>query len=251
MSDSPVHRQAEAVVVVVVVALVAIAVSVVLVAGVVGLLRALGVVVVASLLVALSLVLTQGISFGGVALGYLRIRELPLSFVGVRVPNLRDLGWATSGYLVVMGGYVLLVVLVTLTGVRTARNQVTDLGAQDPAIFLALVPLSFLLVGPGEELLFRGIIQGTLREVFGPVGAIGLSSLVFAAVHVLSVSGPASGTLVYVGVVFVLALVLGTAYERTDNLVVPILIHGGYNATLFLLVYLAVQFQAASVGLSG
>jgi membrane protease YdiL (CAAX protease family) len=41
---------------------------------------------------------------------------------------------------------------------------------------------------------------------------------------------------------FVPGLVLGVTYEATDNLVVPSLIHGAYNATLFTLAYLSVTF---------
>jgi membrane protease YdiL (CAAX protease family) len=44
---------------------------------------------------------------------------------------------------------------------------------------------------------------------------------------------------VYVGVAFVLALVLGVAYEYSDNLVVPALIHGTYNAIQFANAYLS------------
>jgi membrane protease YdiL (CAAX protease family) len=38
----------------------------------------------------------------------------------------------------------------------------------------------------------------------------------------------------------VTSLVLGAAYERTRNVVVPALLHGLYNATLLTLSYVAV-----------
>jgi membrane protease YdiL (CAAX protease family) len=62
-------------------------------------------------------------------------------------------------------------------------------------------------------------------------------------VHVFSLQG--SGKLVYIGVVFTLALVLGVAYELTDNLAVPALIHGAYNAVQFGLAYYTVTQGAA------
>ena len=34
----------------------------------------------------------------------------------------------------------------------------------------------------------------------------------------------------------------GTLYELTDNIVVPALIHGAYNATLFSLLYVTLRF---------
>jgi membrane protease YdiL (CAAX protease family) len=36
--------------------------------------------------------------------------------------------------------------------------------------------------------------------------------------------------------------VFGAVYEFTENLVVPALVHGAYNATLFSLLYVAVRF---------
>ena len=53
-----------------------------------------------------------------------------------------------------------------------------------------------------------------------------------------------SGKFAYLGVVFALALVLGATYELTDNLVVPALIHGAYNAVQF-----GIQYLAATGGL--
>ncbi len=44
--------------------------------------------------------------------------------------------------------------------------------------------ISAFPVGIGEESLFRGYLQSTLAESFGPWGAITLSSLVFGAVHI-------------------------------------------------------------------
>jgi membrane protease YdiL (CAAX protease family) len=39
----------------------------------------------------------------------------------------------------------------------------------------------------------------------------------------------------------VLGCILGFVYEQTDNLVVPALIHGVYNAILFSLLYVQVS----------
>jgi membrane protease YdiL (CAAX protease family) len=106
-----------------------------------------------------------------------------------------------------------------------------SVGQGSPEVFLLLVPLSFLLIGPGEELLYRGVIQGTLTEEFSVPSAIVLASGLFAVIHTFSLQG--EGKIVYILVVFVLALVLGFVYEYTENLVVPALMHGAYNAVLF------------------
>ena len=185
----------------------------------------------------LSVVLLQGVTFGGVALAYLKLRDLGWGFIRARVPTLRDLAVTVGGFLFLIVILVVASGVLSSLGIESAQNQIVTIGNQNPIVFLLLVPLSFLLVGPGEELLFRGLIQGTLAESFHPVRAIVLASALFASVHLFSLTG--QGKLVYIGIVFALALVLGSTYVYTDNLVVPALIHGAYNAVQFGGAYLA------------
>ena len=195
-----------------------------------------------ALMLGLSVVGLQGIAFGGTALAYLRLRGRGLSFLRARVPTLRDWGWIVGGFLLLLGLLVVVSQIFAAFGIQSARNQVVELGNANPVIFLLMIPLSFLLVGPGEELLFRGLVQGTLAEAIHPARAVVLASAIFAVVHYGSLAG--SGKFAYLGVVFALALVLGASYELTDNLVVPALIHGAYNAIQF-----AVQYFMATGGL--
>lgn len=191
-----------------------------------------------TLLLGVSVVMLQGVGFGGAALLYLRYRGPGLSFLRVRVPTLRDWGWIVGGFALLLGLLVVVSRLFAAFGIQSAQNQVVELGNANPTVFLLMIPLSFLLVGPGEELLFRGLVQGTLAEAFHPARAVVLASAIFAVVHYTSLAG--SGKFAYLGVVFALALVLGASYELTDNLVVPALIHGAYNAAQFAVQYLAV-----------
>ena len=190
-----------------------------------------------ALFLGLSVVAGQGVAFGGFALAYLRWTGRGLGFVRARVPTLRDLGWSVGGFAVLYFGLVVISVVLSSAGVQSASNAVEQFGEQDPRVFLLLIPLSFLFIGPGEELLYRGVVQGRLRESFGPVAAILLASLVFSLVHIGSLQG--AGKLTYLAVLFVLSPILGYAYERTDNLVVPSLIHGAFNAVQFYAAYLA------------
>jgi membrane protease YdiL (CAAX protease family) len=189
-----------------------------------------------ALLLGLSVVLGQGVAFGTFALGYLAYTDRGFGFVKVRIPTIRDLGWTVGGTLALFAGLVAISALFTLLGVQSASNAVVEFGEQDPTVFLLLIPLSFLFIGPGEELLYRGVVQGRLREAFGPWVAIGVASIVFAAIHVFSLQG--AGKLAYIAILLVLSPILGLAYERTDNLVVPSLIHGAFNAIQFYVAYL-------------
>lgn len=246
------------------VGLVGLGVGVVLAVGAVGGLTAAGVEPSPLVLLVASLVLIQGVAFGGVALGYVtlrdRVRDLvrgpverafgvrlgedrhDVGWLGVRLPGLRDAAAVGLGYVGALGLGVGGAVLVSAVGLEAGSNQAADLAAQDPSVLLLLVPASFLLIGPGEELLFRGIVQGRLRGAFGAPAAVALASVVFAAVHYVALSGSPSARLVTIGVLVGPALVFGTAYELTENLVVPSVIHGAYNATLFTLLYLALRF---------
>jgi membrane protease YdiL (CAAX protease family) len=189
-----------------------------------------------TLLLGVSVVMGQGVAFGLFALAYLRYTDRGLGFVHARLPSLSDFGWAIGGVVALFGGLIALSALFSSLGIQSASNTVEELGQQNPDVFLLLVPLSFLFIGPGEELLYRGVVQGRLREAFGPWVAIGVASIVFAVVHVFSLQG--QGKLVYITILLVLSPILGAAYEWTENLAVPALIHGAFNAVQFYVAYL-------------
>ena len=192
--------------------------------------------------VVLAIALSAGVAFGGVSLLYLRWRGLDGSFVGVRVPTVRDLAWIGGGYLLALLSVVVASAAVTAGGGEPAPNQLSQVGLEHPEVLLLIVPASLLLVGPGEELLFRGVVQGTLRRAFGPVVAVTLAAAIFASVHYLAVTGGVGARLTTIAILFLPSLVFGAAYERTGNLVVPALVHGLYNSTLAVLLYVVVRF---------
>ncbi len=216
-----------------------------LVLGAVRVLESSGIAVTPTRSVLLSTVLLQGVAFGSVSLAYLRLRGLGVSYLGVRVPSLREWLTVASGWVLALVGAVTMVVVVVLTGLDPAANRAGELGQADPLVFALLVPVSFLLIGPGEELLFRGVIQNSLVESLGRWPGILLATLLFAAAHVFSLAGPLSGRAVTVVLLFVPGLVLALTYDYSRNLVVPSLVHGAYNATLFALSFFGTVFGSA------
>ena len=118
-------------------------------------------------------------------------------------------------------------------GVTTGQNTATVPAGDPVSYYLAMILVSLLVVGPVEELLFRGVVQGGLREAFDAIPAILLASLLFALVHVPAIQGTATEQFAYVGVVFALGCLLGILYEHTGNVVVPGLAHGAYNAAIY------------------
>lgn len=83
-----------------------------------------------------------------------------------------------------------------------------------------LITLS-VFAGVGEELLFRGAIQGWLAQHFHEAVAIVAASVLFGLVHYLSFT--------YFVMATGLGLVLGTAYAHTDSLVLVMVWHGVYD----------------------
>lgn len=213
----------------------------VLVAGLV--LRVAGIEITPVLSIVLSLVLATGIGFGGVALLYIRYREYDFSYVGFRVPTLRELAYTAVGYVAALSLGLSATAAISLTGVEAGTNNAAQLGMENPEVLLLLIPASFLLIGPGEELLYRGVVQNRLRERLPAVAAIPLASLIFASIHYFSLSGSPSARLVSISLLVLPTLVFGAVYELSDNIVVPALTHGAYNATLFSLLYIALQFS--------
>lgn len=203
----------------------------------IGLLSAIGIDVLErpALEILVSVVTLQGLGFGSVALAYLSTREEGLEFIHATVPGLRDIVWMAGGLVALFGILLGTAVLQTTFGIESAQHSLTQSGLQNPEILLVLMPLSILLVGPGEELLFRGVIQQLLRLRFGIAVGIGTASIIFAFAHVGSLTG--EGVAVTLITYIVLSLILGVSYEYSENLVVPAVIHGLFNAIQFGTLY--------------
>lgn len=181
----------------------------------------------------------QFVGFGLTVAAYLAIRN-DWDLIDWRVPTLRDLVWIVGGLVGFLALLATLSMLLRTLGIDTAESQIVTAGRENPRYLLYLIPVTILLVGPTEELIFRGIVQGTLRRTYGPGVAVALASAVFALIHWWSLQ-PSTGDarLVTLGLIFVFGALLGILYEYTGNLVVPIAVHGLFNAVQFAAQYAA------------
>jgi membrane protease YdiL (CAAX protease family) len=181
---------------------------------------------------------------GGV---YLARYGLPLSYVRYRRPTVRDLGVAGATVLCLFVLAIAIPLVIDRVGLPLAEHSIVETIEADPAIALLFLPVSILIVGPAEEFIYRGIIQTRLREVFDVRSAVAIAAVIFASVHFLAYLDPGNIPGTVVTIVFLLlplGAVLGAVYEYTENLFVPALAHGFYNAITFGLTY------AQTVGLS-
>ncbi|MFB6137577.1 MAG: lysostaphin resistance A-like protein [Halobacteriaceae archaeon] len=166
--------------------------------------------------------------------GYRLTTDRDAPGLDVRVPTLRESALVVAGVL----GLLAVNYGAEAVGVPFAAHSIQQYAARNPAMLGPLAVGSLLFVGPGEELLFRNVVQRTTTADLGVVPGVLVASAVFAAVHVVPYGDAAppalAGTL---GVVFVLSVVLGALYAHTRNLVVVALVHGGYDAVAFAVMY--------------
>lgn len=187
-------------------------------------------------------------------LGFAAVAGVFVVVTGVGVGYLRLYGPDRRGWLLVAGGTlgmfayrIVALLAVQFLGIPVAGNSITDFPGLDVGtIVLLLVPISILVIGPAEEVLFRGVIQRYLEGGFSRTWAILVTGVLFSLVHLpttyLANPAPAAVTTTLV-ILFGLSLILSYLYAWTENLVVPILVHGLYDALIFATAYVALEIQ--------
>lgn len=184
------------------------------------------------------------VMFVVVGAAYLWFRGLSLTYVGIDLPSVNDLLWTAAGY---VGAFAIVVIsglILTAADVEPdATNTSAEFGMNNPELLLWMVPLMLFVVGPAEEFLFRGVIQSRLKETFVPSVAIVITAAVFATLHFFALTGGTGGRVIAVSILFFPSLVFGIVYEKTGNLLTNTIVHGAYNSTLVLLIYISMQFS--------
>jgi len=154
-----------------------------------------------------------------------------LKGLGLRLQTIpKDLG---LGFLTLLGTWPLVLAAMSLTILVTRQfygrqyrippHEALKLITESPALALqVLLVIVAVLVAPViEEMLFRGLFQTTIRSYLRrPWPAIALTSLLFASIHTDVSHWPS---------LFMLALGLGYAYEKSGSLLRPIFMHAMFN----------------------
>jgi len=193
-------------------------------------------------------VIGQLLGFMGLSLWYLRRRGLDWDrvkgYLGIRRPTLKQVGLVFGAWIVLLIGMVAVggigQVLLDFLGAgdTSAEQESTQIFADNPELLPLGIAMMFLVVGPCEEILFRGVIQGRLREQFSALTAIALTAVFFASIHAPGFIGSIEGIVLGVSVLVVGGVVFGTVYEYTENLIVVALLHGFHNSMILVFIYL-------------
>lgn len=101
---------------------------------------------------------------------------------------------------------------------RVVNETIAPLLRGRPASDLALLAVA---AGVGEELLFRGVIQGALAHRFGMGAGLALAATLFGFLHPI--------TLAYVLIAGLLGAYLGAVWIASGNLLVVMVAHALYD----------------------
>lgn len=117
-------------------------------------------------------------------------------------------------------GVVLIMMLLGL-------YRIDSIGTDKPLKIISAFFL-FLLVGTGEEILFRGVLFRWIDEKWGFVVALIVSSVIFGFIHITE---PSATLWSSVSIAVEAGLLLGAAYKYSGTLWFPIGIHWAWNFT--------------------
>lgn len=124
-------------------------------------------------------------------------------------------------------------IIIKLGGDPSPQQAVQMVSAAENHAEIALQAFSVVFMAPiAEELLFRGVIYSSIKQIGYQRAAIAISSVLFAAVH-------SSWALILP--LIVLAYILVWLYEKTGSLFAPIVMHAIFNAINFTLIKLSPQ----------
>ncbi len=134
-------------------------------------------------------------------------------------PWLLDIGWG-----LVLG--LVLMALIFAVEIAGGWLHVTGLVSWPTAMVTLLVYLFiYIIVGVTEELAFRGYMLVNLREGFGVIVAVVVSSVIFGLAHAMN---PHFGPIALLNIALV-GIFFCYAYLVTDNLWLPIAYHFSWN----------------------
>jgi len=199
-------------------------------------------------------VLPSGAASGTAFAGIMAVLAVQLAFMGAVayavVVLLRGTNWRQLGFVPLPSGWLVRSVLITVVSLPVlamagwAQRELAGDGFRNPQLDIIL-PQSFstgALLGTlavtavaaplVEEVIFRGLLYGWLRERLGvPVG-MAASAAAFALLHGIPALIPG---------IFVLGLVLAWTYERARSIWAPIIVHATYNGLVTLTLYAALM----------
>lgn len=189
-------------------------------------------------------IIVAEIAFAAVAVLFVLVSGRGLSYFSFSWSTRSAVTLVAVGTVVLFLVRSLVLVASVFLGIEPATPGITQVDESQVArLLLILVPVSILVIGPAEELLFRGVILQYLSKPLSNRRANLATSVLFALWHVPSlVSVSAVGVLTTLVVLVVVSYGLGLLYYRSESVLVPALVHGFYNALIVGTAYVAITY---------
>ena len=184
--------------------------------------------------VLISLPITEGIILG-ITLLFAKQNGASLKQLGLKKPSLKIILITsfTAVFLLLLAGGISVIEEVILGPDPEAQLLVETILPRDSLQLIALIGISLALVGPAEELAFRGFVQRGFETSFGKTAGLLIASILFGLLHGLN-------SLRSIIPVIVVSLFLGYVWQKTDgNTAASAWMHGLYDA---IAIALAIQF---------
>lgn len=118
---------------------------------------------------------------------------------------------------------------------QEAVQQIKELRG-DPLRFWPLALIVSTFVPLAEEILFRGLLQNWLMRYISPFLAVVVASLIFSAFHLTTEQGATNFPIF--SSLFILSCFLGYFYKQEKTLLAPVFLHGLFNLTTIIFIYL-------------
>ena len=182
----------------------------------------------------ISIPLTEG-TILGITLFFAKEKGATLQKLGLKKPSLKIIliVSAVAVVLIFLAGIISLFEEMVFGPDPMANELLTALLPHNIFQLMLLIGFSLVLVGPAEELAFRGFIQRGVSTSYGKIPGLIIASLMFGLLHGLN-------SIRAVIPVTMISLILGYIWQKTDgNTTACAWTHGLYDAITMALVYFA------------
>lgn len=170
---------------------------------------------------------------------YLKRHKVGFKSIGLRKPQWTDLAWSFIALPAYIITFIVSVAVIKFFVPGLDVNQAQDLGfnaTYNPTQLIFIAVALVILPPITEEIIFRGMLYGSLKKGMHILLAALVTSLIFASGHLLA-SG--DGSLLYIAGIdtFILSLILIGLREVTGGLWAPIGLHAIKNGIAFFTIF--------------
>jgi len=184
----------------------------------------------------LSLPITEGLILG-ITLFFMKQKGSTIKDLGLKMPRLKTILIVSFAaiLLIFLAFFISIIEELVLGPDPLAEELLTALLPQNSFQLFLLIGISIFLVGPAEELAFRGFIQRGLENSYGKIPGLMLTSVMFGMLHGLN--SPRA-----IIPVTILSLFLGYTWQKTEyNTTACAWMHGLYDAITITLAYITLN----------